>query len=214
MSRTFRTTVLLSLALLAAGALVVVLGMRQIALSRAYAELRRLATQPHEGYAVPGFVAKTLEGDTLTIGESSDSAARQVLFVLTTTCPYCKATLPVWADLADSLGRVGAGHIRVIALSLDSLEQTRRYADEHAIRYSVATFPTEKLRRLYRAGSVPQTVVLDAWGQVLYAYVGQLRAGPALDSVYRAAMRTPIPGPDSGALSSRADRMTADARRP
>ncbi len=155
MTRTFRTTLLFSLALLAACGLVVVLGVRLIALNKAYAELTRRATQPHQGYAVPGFVARTLGGDTLTIGESLDSTARQVLFVLTTTCQYCKATLPVWANLADSLGRLNDGPIRVIAISLDSVEQTRRYAAEHALRYAVTTFPNEKLRRLYRAGSVP-----------------------------------------------------------
>jgi peroxiredoxin len=191
-SKPVRTIVLLSVGLLAACALVVVLSVRQIALNKAYADLRRRATQPHEGYAVPAFVAKTLTGDTLTVGESVDSMARQVLFVLTTTCPFCKATLPVWARLADSLHRLGTGHIRVIALSLDSVERTRRYATQHDLQFAVATFPNNKLRRLYRAGSVPQTVVLDAGGEVLYARVGRLEAGPVLDSIYGAVGPKPI----------------------
>ena len=112
----------------------------------------------------------------------------QVLFVLTTTCRFCRATLPIWATLADSLKRLNGDAIRVVALSLDSTEQTRRYVSEHGIGYSVASFPTGKMRRLYRAGSVPQTLVLDAWGVVRYAHVGQLAPGPELDSVYRVAI--------------------------
>jgi peroxiredoxin len=182
-----RTTALLAIALLGLAGLVVVLGKRQIALNRAYAELRRLSSTPHKGYGVPAFLAHTLTGDTVTVGEVADSSARQVLFVLTTTCPYCRASLPVWALLADSLARVSGRHVRVVALSLDSLRRTNAYAAEHQLRYSVATFPSEKLRRLYRAGDVPQTVVLDAQGEVLYSHLGALVVGPVLDSVYRAA---------------------------
>jgi thiol-disulfide isomerase/thioredoxin len=191
-----QVTVLLSVALLLACGLVVVLGKRQIELNRAYVELKRRASQPHEGYGVPAFLAHTLAGDTVTVGEIADSSARQVLFVLTTTCPYCKATLPVWAGLADSLHRLGGGKVRVLALSLASLRRAGIYVTEHRIRYPVATFPSDKFRRLYRAGSVPQTVVLDASGQVLFAHVGRLTAGPVLDSIYRAV--GPRPAAPSG----------------
>lgn len=212
MSNPARTVPLLSLGLLSASALVVALGIRQINLNRAYAELRRQATQPHQGYGVPALVAKTLTGDTVTIGESADSGARQVLFVLTTTCPYCKATLPTWDQLADSLQRFGSGHIRVVALSLDSVERTRRYASDHALRYAVATFPTDKLRRLYRAGSVPQTVVLDANGEVLFAHVGRLEPGPVLDSVYWAVGSKSIAPPGVAGRSPTAGTTSAIAR--
>lgn len=78
MSKPIRSIVLLAVGLLAACALVVVLGLRQIASNKAYAELRRLATEPHRGYAVPTFMAKTIAGDTVTVGESLDSTSRQV----------------------------------------------------------------------------------------------------------------------------------------
>lgn len=176
-----------SIALFASCVLVVVLSLRLIALNRANAELRMRAVQPHAGDAVPAFLATTLNGDTLTIGESAEPAARQVLFVLTTTCPFCRATLPVWAQLADSLARLGNGHIRVVAISLDSLGQSRRYAAEHDIRYPVVTLLNDKLRRLYRARWVPQTIVLNSEGVVLFAHVGRIQAGPTLDSVYAVA---------------------------
>jgi peroxiredoxin len=207
MTKALRSQLLLNAALLIACVLVVILGLRQIAVNRAYANLRRQSVQPHEGYVVPAFPARTLAGDTLTIGESVNPGGGQVLFVFTTTCQFCRATLPVWASLADSLVRLNGGRIQVVALSLDSVDQSRRYASEHRLGYPVATFPTGKLRRLYRAGSVPQTVVLDAWGVVRYAYVGQLGPGPVLDSVYRAVtglirMETSGSSPGSGSTTA------------
>ena len=50
-----------------------------MALNRANAELRMRAIQPHEEDAVPAFLATTVNGDTPTIGESAEPAARQVL---------------------------------------------------------------------------------------------------------------------------------------
>lgn len=198
MARIPRSTLLLAVTVIAASALVVVLAVKQTALNKAYAELKLRATRPHPGYAVPAFTTRSLSGDTLTVGESKDPAAKQVLFVLTTTCPYCRATLPVWAALADSLGHTSL-HVRVLAISLDSLERTRRYVSEHQLRYTVVTFPNDKYQRLYRANSVPQTVVLDGAGAILYAHVGLLRAGPVLDSVYQAVLHVPVPQKDAAA---------------
>src|SRR5467141_5278142 len=119
----------------------------------------------------------------VVVGELADSAARQVLFIFNTTCPFCLATIPVWKRLADSLGRLGS--VQVLAISLDTRDTTRHYVAEHAVQYRVLTFPQRKLERLYRVVAVPQTVVLDWTGTVLYAKTGTLDSA-SLDSVYRA----------------------------
>jgi hypothetical protein len=65
---------------------------------------------------------------------------------------------------------------------------------EHALAFPVVTFPSLKLRRLYRAGTVPETVVLDKDGRVLHAHTGLLDQPVVLDSIYQAAtlpLRTP-----------------------
>jgi hypothetical protein len=111
----------LSTALVLALTLVVVLGHRLDALGEHYQQLQMLASRLHAGSVVPAFRAATLRGDSLTIGEAEGPDTRQVLFVLTTTCPYCRATLPVWVRLADSLTRLPNHSIQVIAISLDSL---------------------------------------------------------------------------------------------
>jgi peroxiredoxin len=188
------------LSLYASCVLVVAVSARLISLNRAYAELRGRLAQPQVGDAVPAFLAETVGGDTLTIGKSPDSTARQVLFVLSTTCQFCKATLPVWRALADSLGRVRDVRIRVVAISVDSAAATRHFAAEEGVGYPMVTFPTDRLRRLYRVKAVPQTVVLDAEGDVVYAHVGRLTTGPVLDSIFQAAAwRPPTARPAMGA---------------
>jgi len=179
--------VALSTALVLALVLVVVLGRRLDALGEEYRKVRRLASRLHADSVVPAFRAATLNGDSVTIGEATGAYTRQVLLVLTTTCPYCKATLPIWARLADSLTRLPNHSIQVIAISLDSLEPTRRYVAEHGLTFPVVTFPTAKLRRLYRAGTVPETIVLDKDGRVLHARTGVLSVPAVLDSIYKAA---------------------------
>ncbi|MGH7561327.1 MAG: peroxiredoxin family protein [Gemmatimonadales bacterium] len=177
----------LTLALLTALALVIMLSRRVDALSREYVRVRTLASTLHSGSVVPGFRATSLTGDSLLIGEGPDPDTRQVLFILTTTCPHCLATLPAWARIADSLARQGSPKVQAIALSLDPEDATRRYAEEHRIGYPVALFPNAKMKRLYRAGIVPTTVVLDHEGRVLYARAGRLEEPALLDSIHLAA---------------------------
>jgi len=174
---------LLGVALLAASALVFVLSSRNRELSANYRQLRELSTLPHAGTVVPTFRTATLDGRPVVVGELKDSAARQVLFVFNTTCPFCLATIPVWKRLADSLERLGV--VQVLAISLDTGDTTRHYVADHALQYRVVTFPRRKLEHLYRAAAVPQTVVLDWRGTVLYAKTGTLDSA-SLDSVYAA----------------------------
>lgn len=174
---------ILAAALIAASALVLVLSRRLHDLAADYKDLRRLTMLPHAGTVVPTFRTVTLRGDSVTVGELADSAARQVLFIFNTTCPYCRGMIPTWQHMADSVEGLGRG--QALAISLHPADTTRRYVAEHALRYPVLTFPQSKLERLYRAAAVPQTVVLDWTGTVLYAKTGTLDPA-SLDSVYAA----------------------------
>jgi peroxiredoxin len=177
-------TWVLGVPLIATSALVLVLSNRLRDLSADYRELRRLSTLPHAGTVVPTFRTATLSGDTITVGEATDSAERQVLFIFNTTCTYCRGMIPLWHQMADSVKGLGRT-VQVMAISLDSADTTRRYIAKHALRYPVLTLPQPKLERLYRAVAVPQTVVLDWTGTVLYAKTGTLDAA-SMDSVYTA----------------------------
>lgn len=174
----------LAVTLVLACALVLLLAKRVRDPSTDYRQLRLLSTLPHAGTVVPTFRPATLAGDSITVGETADSGTSQILYVFNTTCPYCRAMIPILEQIADSLKRLK----RPVQ---DSADTTRRYVAEHALRYPVLTFPQAKLKRLFRAGTVPQTVVLDSRGTVLYARTGTLDS-VSLDSVYAAVTGRPI----------------------
>ena len=188
-------------------ALTVVLGQRYGDLSHSYDDLRQRSGLPHAGYFVPTFLARTTTGDSLQVGATSGARHRQLVFVLTTTCPYCRQTLPVWSRLADSARHLTGWTVDVVGISLDSAEATRRYADSQRLAFPLVLFPARKLKQLYRARVVPQTLVLDEEGRVLYARTGRLEPQAVLDSVYRALQwirpqpRKPISA-DTNALSA------------
>jgi peroxiredoxin len=190
----------MAVGLVVAATLVVVLSQRLTRLTHAYQVLQRRASTLTTGEVVPTFQAVTLTGDTLTVGERLDGG-KQVLLLLTTTCPFCRATLPVWAQLADSIRQVRPD-VEVIAVSLDSLDATRRYAEEQGLAMPVVTVPTRKLVRLLRAGRVPQTVVVDHEGRVLYGWTGLLSADAVLDSILIAVTAAPSAVPVDSASGS------------
>jgi thiol-disulfide isomerase/thioredoxin len=169
----------------AVSSLVVLLARRVIDLSQAYSELRTRSSLPHTGYVVPTIQVGALNGDSLVVGQLADSGGRQLVFVFTTTCPYCRATLPIWDLVFDSLSRVPTNGVHVVAMSLDSTAVTSAYAEEHRLRYQIAFFPDWKAVRFFRARVVPQTLVLSHLGEVLYSHVGLLEKGPGLDSLFR-----------------------------
>jgi hypothetical protein len=176
-------------------ALVLAIGI-VVLLARAHRELetryQRLAERSawlHSGSYVPPVPAVSLTGDTLTIG-APPAGVRQVLLVFTTTCPYCRASLPAWQSLAaraDSTSAHGGVTPRVIGLSLDSLEATMAYVREHGVPFPVAQFPTRRDQALYRARSVPLILVINEQNRVAYSRMGVLTSPAALDSVWRAA---------------------------
>jgi len=174
-------------ALAASAALIYLLAQRHHDLSRAYTELSRRMVTLHAGDVVPTFRTSTLDGIPVTIGAAGAPEARQVVFIFRTTCPFCRATLPVWSRIADSLRGLPDPPIELLAISLDSVEPTRAYVRANGLPYPVLLFPEPKLARLYRATAVPLTLVLNGEGRVLYARTGLLDSAAALDSVFHAA---------------------------
>lgn len=174
-------------------AFVVALGVETRSLRAAYQELGNRARDPHAGIFVPTFRAVTLHGESLTVGALSGSG-RQVVFVFTTTCPYCRASLAAWRQLARDADTARGPHVQVVGISWDSVEQTRRYAAEQALTFPIVRFPERKLGVLYRARAVPVTMVLDSTGRVLFGHVGVFTEALARDSVWPAIrFRPPAP---------------------
>ncbi len=163
--------------------LVTLLGAQNRRLKGQYADLMQRATQPHPGIFVPTFHAATLGGDSATVGTTVAGAA-QILFFFTTTCPYCRESLPAWKQVASQFKAVGSASVYGIAL--DSLHLVQEYAKEHELGFPVVMFPEAKLAQLYRVRRVPLVMVLNEEGRVVYSRAGPLTTQSAIDSVLEA----------------------------
>jgi peroxiredoxin len=184
------------LALAAAAVLVVVLGQQKRSLikqvEQTQYQLRQARTEPMRGMWMPAFQAPTLEGQAATIGEVPGEG-RQVLLMYTTTCPYCLSSIPAWKQIKAATDTMTSIRAAVYGVSLDSVDVTRKYIAQHALPYPTVRFPDEKVAGMYRAGTVPITLVLDERGRAIYSRTGELKDPAAIDSVMQAIRWRPAP---------------------
>lgn len=172
--------------------MVVLLAQRTRDLNRQLTAALQRAGYPYPGMDVPAFTTTTLSGDTVTIGEGPEGS-RAVLYLFTTTCPYCRASLQTWQEIADSLSP--APDVQAFGISLDSTHLAVRYAGDHDLRFPILRFPSDKLRRMYGGKLVPETIVLDENGRVIWSRVGALSDAASRDSVLDAVRWRPSSPP-------------------
>jgi len=127
-----RTTVLV-FALAAASVLVVVLAAQKRDLLDRIDALNTRIRYPFAGLYVPAVAMPAVGGDTVVLGQPPPGHV-QVLFVFSTSCQYCKASLPAWKQIAAELA--ASDRAEVVGVSTDSVEPTRRYLVQHGIALS------------------------------------------------------------------------------
>ena len=171
--------------LVLAAALVVTLTLQNRSLQQRHVELQERNAWPHAGLFVPPFAAHTVRDSAPVVVGEPAPGRRQLVLLFATTCQYCRASLPAWRQLSQSLA--GDSSVGLVAVSLDSVHHTRAYAQEHDLPWPVVTFPDSRYKSLYRARTVPQLLVSQADGRVSCARRGVLADQAAIDSVLVAA---------------------------
>ena len=187
------TSVLVA-ALVAASGLVVKLSMQQRTLVDRVRELTTRVRDPYVGFYVPAVTLRSVTGNSVRLGEVPSGNA-QVLLVFSTTCRFCRASLPEWKRMVSQLR--GPTGVEILGVSVDSAEVTRQYLVEHHLEFPVVSFTDQKLRALYRSNLMPQTLVIDAQGKVQYAHLGALTETSVTDSIMR-VVRDVASGASSG----------------
>lgn len=177
---------LLSIALLLASA-----GLRQARDDAAESRLQHQTLQA--GDFVPEARILTRSGRTVAIGSPGEDSV-DVIFLLTTSCEYCRASVPAWNSLADTISAYGL-RASLIAASTDSLLVALVSADSLGLMSRLGVFTSARHVSLFRARIVPQFAVVAPDGRVRYARLGTLTAGPALDSLM-SAIRSLAPTQD------------------
>lgn len=173
---------------LALSGLVVALGLQNRSLEDRIGEVIRQSSTPREGMYIPEIRITTLAGDSLRIARGADGS-RQVLAVFTTTCPYCRASIPRWKELEERLGEEGGA--RLIGIAVDSVHRAEAYVREHGITYPVTVLNHPRYFQFLRVQAVPEMLVLDHEGRVTFTRIGVMETAAAVDSVLEAVRRPP-----------------------
>jgi peroxiredoxin len=180
------------IALIAFAGLVVELSAENRALEQRLIRVSVRAGYPHAGLYLPGFESRGLDGERISIG-SGAASERQVLLVFNTKCQFCRASIPAWKIVSARVDSLHNPELRTLGLSLDSVPVTRQYVLDHHIPYPIVFFPSPKFIQMYRALNVPETMVLDGEGKILYAHRGVLTDKAVVDSVVAAVKQRNIP---------------------
>jgi thiol-disulfide isomerase/thioredoxin len=101
--------------------------------------LARRAVEPRPGLFVPALEATTLDGTSVVLGEIG---RRQLLFFFNSTCPYCRASVPAWNEIARRLDGDG---IALYGVAFDSASIAATYAAEQGLRFPVIAKPEPRL---------------------------------------------------------------------
>lgn len=120
-------------------------------------------------------------GDSLSINDLKPLKANytlpvnspnQLLFVFTTTCPFCKKNLDNWKKLSEIAKEK---NIAVVGIALDLPDSTAKYMSANKIDFNVL-FPADvnAYRQKYKLLGVPKTILRDSSGVVRGVWTGLL----------------------------------------
>jgi len=108
-----------------------------------------------------------------TIARLDSTSERQVIFVFTTRCPFCKETLPLWRQIAHQAEK--AENVALIGICLDHLAETKVYVEEQKLTYPVfVAEDKESFVKKNKLHGVPQTIIRATSGRVERVWKGRL----------------------------------------
>jgi len=101
-----------------------------------------------------------------------DTTSSSLIFVFTTTCPFCEQSLPYWKKLSELAQSV---QLSVFGISLDDKKRTLEYiADTSFVYASYIPGDTKHYQLKNHIATVPQTIVRGHGGIIKAAWSGAL----------------------------------------
>ena len=149
---------------------------------------------------IPG---RTLSGDDVAL-QVSNRDRPLMLFVLSTTCPFCEQNMPEWRSLAAGIGELGPQSPEIYVLSVSGTVETREFLAAHDLDLPVRLVDSAVLTLLGLNG-YPTTVGIDPVTRGLAAW------GGVLNSADQAVVHTWARSAMTARLDSSAGVLTTDA---
>lgn len=143
------------------------------ALKQQLSAARAASAPPQNLLGVGDLIADTpllgLNGDRRGLRALVDGGG--VVAFLTTTCPYCEQTLPIWGEIA---ARAADRGVAFIGISLHDESLTRQYATVHEIEWPLWVLENPLAGFNLKVQNVPYTVLVGEGGTVSRVWLGAL----------------------------------------
>lgn len=132
------------------------------------------ARAPEIGQPAPDYRAVTLDGDSVSLGQSRGRVV--LLNVWATWCHPCREEIPVLQALHE---RHASRGLELIGVSVDARgeeETIREFARDFRMTYPLWLDPDERVQSTFLAIGVPATFLIDRQGVLRWRHVGPVRA--------------------------------------
>ncbi len=124
--------------------------------------------QLKEGDVIQNFSAYDLNKNEILI--DFKKGKNKLLFVFTTTCPYCTKNISHWKELYDSK----KNEFEIIGIGCDDAEEIQEYVEANKLPYKVLVPKDKDFRKKNKISGVPQTIYLDK-SKIEKIYIGLLQ---------------------------------------
>jgi peroxiredoxin len=122
------------------------------------------------GEKVDPFQVYLLSGAIQKI-EYDSTQKRQLLFILSTTCPHCLKNLTAWNDITE---KSKSNDINIMGISIDRYDQTKKYFEDKDVRFYLSALADSTFSQKYRISGVPVTMLIQGNGAVEKIWLGEL----------------------------------------
>ncbi len=122
------------------------------------------------GEQVEPFIAYKIDGSFENV--FYDLREKTILFIMKYGCITCKNNVPFWNDLNEEFN---SNRIRVIGISVDKIDTTKKMIGEYKINFNVAYNTTEEFNRNFRIFMTPMTIIINSDGIVEEIWKGAIK---------------------------------------
>ncbi len=93
-----------------------------------------------------------------------------LLFIFTTSCPYCSQNIPNWKKIYEE----NKNDYDVIGIGADELDKVKDYVYKNALPYEIFVPANIEFRKRYKISGVPQTIIIDTTSIIKKFWLGKL----------------------------------------
>jgi peroxiredoxin len=124
------------------------------------------------GDPAPPYTAVTVGGDTISLAGMRGHAV--LINTWATWCPPCAAEMPGFQRLFTMFADSG---LVVIGVNVDQQgagKTVRDFVAQHALRFTIAADPEQRISRVFATIGVPETFLIDRDGKIIERWTGQM----------------------------------------